>query len=439
MKRLGFNPTRAEYLTLPFVDKVTVRSVFLNIFRDYPPSRLRRLPLRDLDDVINEISNRDDVKALQRTVYEELKTGRESLGSVATIIANQIKFPKRSSEEGSKPKAYIKTYKEVEAYCNACSHKVAVGLLDRKSSLDDIVFAPGNILYPRNLIGLFPENNLACDDCGSGEFRYEQVALTTVYRDMVQNKSELEQRVRRIIQNVADKIISGVKKPQMRYAQMEQRIVDGFYFKFKDIKSGNSINYKRLYRLFEWIRRENIDIDQLQWIDNQTRSALKEEIFKNMSLPYAVIRARVKKLERMYEKVLEVLYDIRESRRIPHKKLRDVYAIRVILPTERDCYNLLKSLQGLVGLSVVEGSVEDNIRKPRKRGESGGYQALQLFLNDGNITYEVQIKTHEMDRIAETDPAQKHDEKYINDKRANLVKLPKQIRAVVAAVLGVYK
>jgi ppGpp synthetase/RelA/SpoT-type nucleotidyltranferase len=442
MKTPKFNPQHIDRLVEVFYNKDLVKTIFEDIFREYNPSKfLPRLRGKTLENVIDRILEREDVQELHSTLEEEIRYGEEALHhQVANVIFSHI--PLLPKTRGGELKTYTKPYQEIAAICHDCDKKVATGLFDARIPLEGLVFKPEQTIYSNNLIGTFPNGSLACDNCGNENFsheNYHREAFAFIVRDKVKDKEkELGRRVRSVIQKVANRQLPEIKSEQKKYEVMEERILNRFYHLFKTIKTGGHVNYSKLYKVFEYVRRENIDLGQLKWIDNGTRAVLKEEIFKNIDLPYAVIRTRIKQRERRYEKTLEVLYNLRNKRKkgddMPEPKFFiDLYGIRVILPTEKDCYDLVSTLKKVSGFNVTHEN--DDIKKPKK----SGYQAYQLGWDDGTVVYEIQIKTHTMDRNAETDPKQIHDTAYLDEKREKLERIPYQVRAVVAAVWGVYK
>ena len=436
-KRPTFNPQNVEYLADPFIDKDLVKRVFYSIFNDrrYAPGTLIKLDKRGLEAILREISAREDVRRFQRTIDAEVSSGERSLVRLAGDI-----FDKIISQKGLEGKIYEKEYQEVTATCINCESKVATGLFASKVSEDDVLFIPEQVLYAKNLVGIFPNGGINCSNCGEHELLMERTAWTYLYKDRVRDKNqELEKRTKIIIRDVFKNIpskFSDEHNQQKRYNLMEKYIVDGFHRMFKSVKIGNQVNYPKLYKLFEWVRRENFNIEQLEWIDNETRRELANQISKHIPLPYAVIRTRVKRKERMYEKVLQVLYNLKKSKSTKRKTLDDIYGLRVIVPKEEDCYTLIPLLKSLSD-DPDRIRIKDKIKTPEKRAEGIYYKGLHLYIPIAKMTFEVQVKTHSMDREAESHPAIAHEEGYVADTRDIINKIPHQIRAVVAAVIGV--
>lgn len=100
------------------------------------------------------------------------------------------------------------------------------------------------------------------------------------------------------------------------------------------------------------------------------------------------IRGRKKHLYSIYRKM--------KAKRLPLSKIADIFAFRLIVNSVNDCYRALGVMHNFA--KPVPGRFKDYIALPK----ANGYQSLHtvLFGYQG-MTMEVQIRTHEMDRIAE--------------------------------------
>jgi GTP pyrophosphokinase len=120
-------------------------------------------------------------------------------------------------------------------------------------------------------------------------------------------------------------------------------------------------------------------------IDHYTqilRRKLAEEGFK------AEIEGRPKHIYSIYRKMLR--------KDVPFEQVYDVRGIRVITRSEPDCYRVLGMVHSL--WKPIPGEFDDYIATPK----DNGYQSLHTaVVADDGKTLEVQIRTAEMDRIAE--------------------------------------
>ncbi len=100
------------------------------------------------------------------------------------------------------------------------------------------------------------------------------------------------------------------------------------------------------------------------------------------------IRGRKKHLYSIYHKM--------KAKQLPLSKVADIFAFRLIVNSVDDCYRALGVMHNFA--KPVPGRFKDYIALPK----ANGYQSLHtvLFGYQG-MTMEVQIRTHEMDRIAE--------------------------------------
>ncbi len=112
------------------------------------------------------------------------------------------------------------------------------------------------------------------------------------------------------------------------------------------------------------------------------REKLAEEGFE------AEIEGRPKHIYSIYRKMLR--------KDVPFEQVYDVRGIRVIARNEPDCYRILGIVHGL--WKPIPGEFDDYIATPK----DNGYQSLHTaVIADDGKTLEVQIRTAEMDRIAE--------------------------------------
>ena len=115
------------------------------------------------------------------------------------------------------------------------------------------------------------------------------------------------------------------------------------------------------------------------------------------------ISARIKSIYSIYKKIYV------KGRKF--EEIYDIMAIRIITVTEVNCYEILGYIHSIY--KPIPGRFKDYIAMPKPNM----YQSLHtsIIANDGNI-YEIQIRTKEMDEIAESGVAAhwryKENEKY---------------------------
>lgn len=112
------------------------------------------------------------------------------------------------------------------------------------------------------------------------------------------------------------------------------------------------------------------------------------DIIYSAKIPFEM-ESRVKSIYSIYRKIYKKMHNFDE--------IYDILAIRIITETELNCYEIL----GLIHATYkpLPGRFKDYIAVPK----SNMYQSLHttIMAGDGNV-YEVQIRTKEMDEVAET-------------------------------------
>jgi|LAHS01.1.fsa_nt_gb guanosine-3',5'-bis(diphosphate) 3'-pyrophosphohydrolase len=120
---------------------------------------------------------------------------------------------------------------------------------------------------------------------------------------------------------------------------------------------------------------------------NNLKKRIADMLFEKQ-IPFK-IESRVKSIYSIYRKMYLKNYNFDE--------IYDVLAVRIITKTEMNCYEILGIIHATY--KPIPGRFKDYIAMPKPNM----YQSLHtsIISGDGNI-YEVQIRTEEMDEIAET-------------------------------------
>lgn len=114
---------------------------------------------------------------------------------------------------------------------------------------------------------------------------------------------------------------------------------------------------------------------------------LKRELAANNIRKFRM-ETRVKGLYSLYKKLERKDFDI--------EKIHDISAVRIIVPTVADCYNVLGIIHFLY--RPLLGKIKDYIAVPKPNG----YQSLHTtVLVDDGVTMEMQIRTEDMHREAQ--------------------------------------
>ena len=103
------------------------------------------------------------------------------------------------------------------------------------------------------------------------------------------------------------------------------------------------------------------------------------------------------------EKSIYSIYRKRRERGVPLSEMRDFFAIRIRVPTVDDCYRALGTVHKTY--KPVPGGFKDYIAIPK----ANGYRSLHtLLFGTFGQSIEVQIRTEEMHRVAETGVVASH-------------------------------
>ena len=143
-------------------------------------------------------------------------------------------------------------------------------------------------------------------------------------------------------------------------------------------------------------------------LEPEAYEKLKEQLDKKAAeriCTVDVIIAEIKKLIADMNLTYEIygrnkhMYSIYKKMQFQHKSLDEIFdltAVRVIVPTVRDCYAVLGAVH--TRWTPIPGRFKDYIAMPK----SNNYQSLHTtVLGDGGQPFEVQIRTYEMHYIAE--------------------------------------
>lgn len=183
---------------------------------------------------------------------------------------------------------------------------------------------------------------------------------------------------------------------------------------------------------YEWIVKEIMPKAQLKLEYIQKIIKIVEKELKSQKIEIIDIHGRKKKLYSLYKKLRKPHYAGDAS------KIYDLVALRIIVPTVADCYNVLGIIHRL--WKPLSGRIKDHIAQPKPNG----YKSLHstVFCEDGKII-EFQIRTVEMHQEAEYGIAahwqykEGKDVKNINDKGYTLPKKIEWIQDLVKWQKGI--
>jgi len=167
------------------------------------------------------------------------------------------------------------------------------------------------------------------------------------------------------------------------YAPLANRLgIGGLKIEFEDTAFRHLLprEYRELQK--KVAARKKDQENYIQKVIEVVRGRLEEQKIQ------ARIFGRVKHAYGIYQKL--------RRQNIPFEKVYDVMGIRIITETPGDCYTVLGLIHGMY--TPVPGRLKDFIGAPK----SNGYQSLQTtVIGPGGEKVEFQIRTHEMDQVAE--------------------------------------
>jgi GTP pyrophosphokinase/guanosine-3',5'-bis(diphosphate) 3'-pyrophosphohydrolase len=122
-------------------------------------------------------------------------------------------------------------------------------------------------------------------------------------------------------------------------------------------------------------------------IVNTIENSIKNRL-KQTGLIFDVV-GREKNVASIYKKMLR--------QKISFSKVFDVYAFRILCDQDDDCYRILGCVHNLY--NPIPGKFKDYIALPK----ANGYQSLHtILMSPYGMPIEIQIRTHEMHRLAES-------------------------------------
>ncbi len=122
--------------------------------------------------------------------------------------------------------------------------------------------------------------------------------------------------------------------------------------------------------------------------ENYIKKTIEElKYYIGKSIKSFEIKGREKQIYSIYEKITK--------RKVPLNEQKDQFGIRIITNSAEDCYKAFEILGERY--PVLEETVKDYIKEPKKNG----YQSLHFCIRKNDKIIEVQVRTKEMDEIAE--------------------------------------
>lgn len=167
------------------------------------------------------------------------------------------------------------------------------------------------------------------------------------------------------------------------YAPIAQRLgINGIRLELEEL--GFAALYPTRYRV---IQRE---VQRIRGNRKEVVAKISNRIKRNLRQEHLVAHVVGR------EKHLYSIYSKMRDKQLPFSEVHDVYAFRIIVDSVDTCYRVLGVTHGLY--KPVPGKFKDYIAIPK----ANGYQSLHTILfGPFGVPIEVQIRTNEMDQVAE--------------------------------------
>ncbi len=414
--------------------------VFEDVFTEYPLEDIKTMEPSELEGIIHSLSEkRGDVRNMRALIDYEIDDGESSLKAAAGVIFDNLAEAHIISREESN-RSRDHSSQEILAYSHPLNQNpivIARGQFPLDVDLNDVVFTPYKVFYnDENLewmMGPEGQPTLILDDCAV----LRKTATVTVFEEKTTDKKD-HQIVKEVTQFLADHYPKR-ESQKNNYRSIQGQLVRALRTMFPSIEhEKGGVNHHELVKIFRKVKRKNIDLHQyVRFKDQLIADILMKGVDEIVSGPYAVVKSRVKQRERAFDKMIEAFYNLRgDGYQGGPKTFRDLYGLRVILPTESDIYACVRQLKNIKSFEIVRDEAGKSGEKNFiKRPKANGYQSYHMPVKFAGRVYELQLRTHEMDFRAETDPEQAHDA-YKENKRKEINSTPLNVRKIVSVCLG---
>ncbi len=408
--------------------------ILRSVLTSYPLKRLESMKKGELERLLYRLSNRKGVQEMRGWIDLEIESGEQKID---TVVYGLIYQTLENAGIISKEKlTNVRDYSSQEIWAYSCPTQgqepkmIVRGQFHLDTNLEEkVVFTPYDVFYnDENLDWLVTGEKpiLILDE----DVSLREAAKLTVFEEDIGLK-----KARNIVKDLIRYMVKNYHRAEHKENDF-QILRDKLILSLKPwfptvIKENRAINYLELFNILRQVKRKNIDL--YQYIsDSEFVGKLTKGIEELISAPYAVVKSRIKQREKAFDKIIQSLYDLREKGyKGGPKEFRDLYGIRVVLPTVDDIFKYVNQLNNSPGVEVLVK--KDFISEPK----SNDYQSYHTTIRFAGIVYDLQIRTHEMDQRAEKDPKQAHHV-YKDEIRERIQSTPLNVRKVISTCLGLF-
>ena len=249
-------------------------------------------------------------------------------------------------------------------------------------------------------------------------FRKMMLAMVKDIRVIIIKLSDRLHNMRTIYSLDPQKQMKKAKETLEIFAPIANRL--GIYTIRRELeKEGFKFGYPYRHKIISSSLKKKLGNQKkiLKQINQRIANRLKKE-----NIEFKII-AREKELYSVYEKM--------RRRRLPLEQIIDVYGLRIIVDEPKECYQVLGLVHELY--KPIMGKFKDYIAIPRVNG----YQSIHTSLLGPNGTpIEIQIRTLDMDRVAENGIAAHWKYKAVNPSDSTAQNKAREWLATIQEIQG---
>lgn len=357
-------------------------------------SVLKKFKSQDFEEIkehAEEISNAEDVQKIRKQFADFMDYGRASLVKIVNMCLDDVATELRRERTSTKQTIYD----EMEVVCLNHSHPrvLAKGLFPAETNPENAHFTKSNLIYSHYTEEI-KNGNVICDKCGRPG-SIDQVLTTIIIR---QDVSDIV--IRRDVVDEVSKTYSELFKRQkgrkgtklsISPNELRQKIFNPIVEKH---------GFTNLYDALEATRAFSVDLIDI--FGPMYGQLLRDPTNRRVPLPIMSITYSEKDNRGLADKYILVKYG--ENQR----DLHDLCRVRFVPYRDKISCAYISGIFKRMAENGIINILPENQEK--KKPYSSRYQAIHHSIDPFNtgLVSEVQIRTNEMDTLAETDPELMH-------------------------------